>query len=143
MASTRTRFLATVIDLALVATLAMGVLYVMGGVPVEVRAGLVLVATAVPTYLVEVSTGRSVGKLALQLRHRRPEHPDEPPDLGTFLVRWGVKWFVPGMVALLLPWTWAVVLWIVDGAPVLVGDRRALHDQLAGTRVWELVVDAP
>lgn len=141
----RTRAIASLVDLVAVGLLALAAGSVLGGRPVEVVVGAALVATSVPTYLLEVATGRSLGKALLQLRHTRPEEgPDARPDVGTFLVRWGVKWFVPAMLVVLapLPWTWAVLWWVADGVPAVIGDRRALHDRVAGTRVWELVTHA-
>lgn len=136
----RPRLLATLIDLAVAAVLGVGTVALLGdGPPVEVQVGILLFATAVPSVLVEVGTGRSLGKAALQLHHVRPGEPR--PDLMTFVVRWGLKWLVPTMLVVLVfvPWTWAVLLWMVDGLPLLRSDRRALHDLVAGTRVWELV----
>ncbi len=136
----RPRLLATLIDLVVAALLGVSTLLLVGdGAAVEVQAGVLLVATAVPTVLPEVATGRSLGKAALQLRHSRPGEP--APDMLAFVVRWGLKWLLPTMLVVLVatPWTWSLLLWAVDGVPVLRGDRRALHDRLAGTRVWELV----
>lgn len=143
-ATLRRRLVATLVDLVAAGLLAAGALLLLDGlVATDVLAGVALAATSVPTYLAEAGTGRSLGKAALQLRHTTPqEHAaGEGPDLVAFFLRWGVKWLVPGLLTLVGPagGTWAALLWAVDGAPALVGRRRAIHDLLTGTRVLEVV----
>ena len=146
-ASLRSRALATIVDLALVLpTAAMTASLLGDAFAADVRAAVVVVLSAWPTLLTAVGTGRSVGKVVLRLDHVRPgDPPTAAPDPVTLGVRWGLKWLVPTAMVVLqpVPWTWALLWWLADGAPLLVGGRRALHDRIAGTRVWELVTRDP
>lgn len=144
-ATLRRRLVATLVDLVAAGLLAAGAVLLLDGLlGPDLLAGVALVATSVPTYLAEAATGRSLGKAALQLRHTTPQQQasGDGPHLAAFFLRWAAKWLVPGLLALVGPagWTWAGLLWVVDGAPVLLGRRRALHDLLAGTVVLEVVV---
>lgn len=134
----RFRVFATMIDLVAVLVPVLLLLPVLDDATQDVRLGVLLLLSGIPTFLVEVGVGRSLGKAALQMRHVRPGEPD--PDVAHFLPRWGVKWLVPAVLTAVGPWTWAALWWVVDGAPALVGQRRALHDLVAGTRVWQVRV---
>lgn len=146
-ASLRSRALATIVDLAIVVTIASATASLLGAsVPTDVRAGIVVVLSAAPTLLATAGTGRSVGKVVMRLAHVRPQdHLATGPDLPAIGVRWGLKWLVPTAMVVLqpVPWTWALLWWLLDGAPLLLGDRRALHDRVARTRVWEPVTLEP
>jgi uncharacterized RDD family membrane protein YckC len=133
------RLAATLADVLLVTACVYPALLLTDTSPDWVVLGVVLVAAGVPTFLVEAMTGRSLGKAAMGLLHTAPG--DEAPDDRSFLPRYGVKWLIPlvfislGLAGAALAW------WVIDYAPALRGDRRTIHDRIAGTRVLTAAIN--
>ncbi|MEM7220622.1 MAG: RDD family protein [Pseudomonadota bacterium] len=98
----------------------------------RLRVGLVGLAGYLLAHGWFLSQGRSVGKRLLGLVVIA-QSDGAPAKLPRMLVR-----MLPLALVLFLPPVWALAAFAVNLLPAGFGERRALHDYLAGTRVSRL-----
>ena len=134
-ANHRDRVAASGVDLVLVLLVGAGTVALSGGLDPSVRLGLLLLAVGVPTFLVEGTVGRSVGKAGLQLRHSAPDARGHDLTIPRAAGRYVLKWVVPAVLVAVGLWFAALVWWVGLYLPALGPTRRTAHDRLTNTVV--------